>query len=518
MAGKIVDMSKIKQVLRLHDEGKSNREIARVLNINKETVNNYVKTLKEHPSDMEKLLTLDDPELERKFHEGNPAYTDKRFNEFSSLLPYLQKELERKHVTRRLLWEEYIKKYPGGYRFTQFCFHLKQNLVASSPTTVLWGTYNPAEKLYVDFAGDKLSYVDIQTGEIIKVEVFVACLPYTDYGFALCVPSQKSEDFIYAIRKCLEAIGGVPKILVTDNLKSAVVKSDRYEPEINKILEDMGNHYGFVTIPCQPRAPKQKALVENHVKLVYHNVYAKLRNQMFYSLEELNADVSEKMHEHNQTRMQQRPYSREEHFFATEKELLSKLRNEPFEVKLYSDLQVQSNCCVYLGRDKRYYSVPYKFIGKRARVIYTRSLVSIYVDGKKVAVHLRTEGFGYTIVREHMASNSQAVTSRSAQYYIDKAARISQDFCILLKAMFDRPGILPETQYKRCDGLFHLLHSSPLDDFNYAYRTALANGCFRFSFIEGLVKNAKVVRQTCKVIDNPVSKDHANIRGKDSFK
>mgnify|MGYP003586319212 CR=1 FL=1 len=518
MAGKIVDMSKIKQVLRLHDEGESNREIARMLNINKETVNNYVKTLKEHPSDKEKFLELDDPELERKLHEGNPAYTDERFNEFSSLLPYLQKELERKHVTRRLLWQEYIEKHPGGYRFTQFCFHLKQNLVASSPTTVLSGTYNPAEKLYVDFAGDKLSYVDTQTGEIIKAEVFVACLPYTDYGFALCVPSQKSEDFIYAIRKCFEAIGGVPKILVTDNLKSAVVKSDRYEPEINKILEDMGNHYGFVTIPCQPRAPKQKALVENHVKLVYHHVYAKLRNQMFYSLEDLNAAVSEKMHEHNQTRMQQRPYSREEHFLATEKELLCELRSEPFEVKMYSDLQVQSNCCVYLGRDKHYYSVPYEFIGKRARVIYTRSLVLIYVDGKKVAVHQRTEGFGYTIVSKHMASNSQAVTSRSAQYYIDKAARSSQDFCMLLKAMFDRPGILPETQYKRCDGLFHLLHASPIDDFNYACRIALVNGYFRFSFIEGLIKNAKAVRRTCEVVDNPVPKDHTNIRGKDSFK
>jgi|WetSurMetagenome_2_1015567.scaffolds.fasta_scaffold70201_3 hypothetical protein len=107
---------------------------------------------------------------------------------------------------------------------------------------------------------------------------------------------------------------------------------------------------------------------------------------------------------------------------------------------------------------------------KHARVIYTRSLVSIYVDGKKVAVHLRTERFGYTIVREHMASNSQAVTSRSAQYYIDKAARTSQNFCLLLKSIFDRSGILPETQYKRCDWLFHLLHSSPIDDFNYAYR------------------------------------------------
>ena len=128
MAGKIVDMSKIKQVLRLHDEGKSNREIARMWNINKETVNNYVKTLNEHPSEMEKLLELDDPELERKLHEGNPAYTDERFNEFSSLLPYLQKELGRKHAHAVCCGRSILKSIPKVTASRSFVFILNRIL------------------------------------------------------------------------------------------------------------------------------------------------------------------------------------------------------------------------------------------------------------------------------------------------------------------------------------------------------------------------------------------------------
>jgi transposase len=130
---------------------------------------------------------------------GSPAYVDKRFEDFSKRLPYLEKELTRKHVTRLRLWEEYITEYPCGYGYTQFCFHLNQHAAIQTPSTVLVNTYMAGEKCYIDFAGDPMQYTDMDTGEIIKVQTFVGCLPYTDYAFAICVPSQKSEDFIYAI-------------------------------------------------------------------------------------------------------------------------------------------------------------------------------------------------------------------------------------------------------------------------------------------------------------------------------
>lgn len=263
MAGTVKDMSLIKQVLQLKQLGESNRGISRKLSINKETVNNYIKTFQLNTWTYEELLAKEDPEVERLFHAGNPAYSDPRLADFLTRLPYFKEQLgnPKLHVTRQLLYEEYKHAYPDGYGKSQFYFHLQQNLVAQKDcVAMLADTYNPAEKLMVDFAGDKLSYVDTQTGEIIKVEVFVACMPYSDYTYVICVPSQKSEDFIFAIRMCLEHLGGVPPILTPDNLKSAVISNDRHEPKLNKALEDMGNHYHFVVLPCDPKAPTQKRL------------------------------------------------------------------------------------------------------------------------------------------------------------------------------------------------------------------------------------------------------------------
>src|SRR5215469_12576920 len=165
MAGKLVVMSKIKQLLRLHQSGVSNRKIAHELGMDKGTVCDYIRKFKRGGISMEALLLLDDPVLEGKFSAGTAAYPDKRFDDFKTLLPNLEKELGRKHVTRYLLWQEYLTQYPAGYRYTQFCFHLNQQLVARNPTAIL--THVAGEKLFVDFAGDTMEYVDIQTGEVI---------------------------------------------------------------------------------------------------------------------------------------------------------------------------------------------------------------------------------------------------------------------------------------------------------------------------------------------------------------
>lgn len=141
-------------------------------------------------------------------------------------------------------------------------------------STILTDLYVGGEKVFLDYTGDILGYVDRETGEIIKTQTFVASLPASNYGYILFVPSQRTEDFVYAISQYFKHIGGVPKILVPDNLKAAIVKSDRYEPSVNRILEDMANHYGCFILPTRPVHPKDKSLVEDHVKLVYQRVYA----------------------------------------------------------------------------------------------------------------------------------------------------------------------------------------------------------------------------------------------------
>jgi transposase len=370
-------------------DGYSNRAIAIALDMDKGTVNHYVNCASADSMELEALLSLDDPVLEHRLKGGHPAYPDKRFDAFKELLPYLESEMKRKHVTLKLLWEEYRLKNPDGYGLTQFRFHYNQNVMAQKPSTVVRDTYIAGEKLFIDFAGDTIGYVDRVTGERVKVQMFVACMAVSDYGFAMGVPTQKSEDFIHAIICCLKSLGGVPRILVPDNLKSAVTKTDPYEPVLNSILEDMANHYGCTVLPARPCHAKDKSPAEGLVKLVYSRVYAELRNDVFYSLEELNRAVSAKMLAHNRKRMQRLPYSREEHFLAVEKPALSPLPDTGFEIRSQTELKVGMNGFIYLGRDKHYYSVPHTYTGQKVKVIYTRTLVRIYCNGETVATHGR---------------------------------------------------------------------------------------------------------------------------------
>lgn len=507
-------MSQIKQLLRLHDQGKPIKFIARSLSMSKNTVKTYLARLASTLLATEDLLALEDPELESLMHSGNPAYKDERFAHFKDRLPYFTRELGRVGVTRHLLWQEYRSSLPDGYSYSQFCFHLSQHTGAAKPSMVLG--HRPGDKLYIDFAGSTISYTDRQTGELIKCQVFVACLPYSDYGFAMAVHSQKVAEFIYALVCCLKALGGVPQALVPDNLKSAVIKTDRYEPDINRALEDLANHYGATVVPARPVKPRDKALVENQVKLVYSRVYAKLRNQQFFDLASLNCAIAVKMDEHNQTRMQQKPWCRTERFLAEEKPLLSALPDQDFELKYYRMSKVAKNGHIYLGQDKHYYSVPYRHIGSRVKVIYTRSLVSIYGQGKRLAMHARDYTPGrYTTAEEHLCSAHQHYLDRSPAYYLRKARSGCGELYRLFELMFDQNDRYPEQLYNSCDGLLALQRKSDPSEFARACAIATRHGQYSYRFIRNLLANHMTGHKDTMQA-KPLPK-HSNVRGKDYY-
>jgi transposase len=197
MAGKVKSMSTIKQLLHLHLQGRKIKPIASILEMSKNTVKAYLKKVDADPLGIKSLLALDDLVLEARFHAGSPAYKDDRFDELKTQMDYYAKELSEVGVTRYLLWEEYSAQTINPYSYSQFCYHLQQHLLKLNPSMVL--THKPAEKLFIDFAGKKLSYVDAKTGEQIECQVFIACLPYSDYCFAMAVRSQKVGDFIHAL-------------------------------------------------------------------------------------------------------------------------------------------------------------------------------------------------------------------------------------------------------------------------------------------------------------------------------
>ena len=513
MAGKPKRMSQIKQLLKFHKQGKGKKEIARILCISKNTVKAYLEKLTLSKLGIDHLLSLEDPVLETKFHPGNPAYSDERFEELKLRLDYFLKELKRKGVTRKLLWEEYRSEFPQGYGLTQFCYHLSQHITASKPSMVL--QHKAAEKLFIDFAGKKLSYINRQTGELVECQVFVACLPYSDYSFVMAVRSQGIGDFLHALKCCLDELGGVSQVLVPDNLKSAITKADKYEPNVNRALEDFANHYGITVIPARARKPKDKALVENQVKLIYTRVYAKLRNEVFFDLDTLNRGIKEKVKGHNQTRMQQKPYSREECFLANEKHLLDPLPTEGFELKYYRQLKVAKNNHIYLGQDKHYYSVPYAHIGAKASVIYTRNMVYIYVAGKQVAVHQRNYSQGrYSTEKEHLCSHHQHYLDRSPDYYLEKAKQKGETFYGLIRQVFNQ-NRHPEQLYRTCDGYFNLQRSTDSDKFNRACAIALEHKNYSYHFLSNVIKNNMTDYQQTKSEQNLPK--HKNIRGKEYY-
>ncbi|MFU8844676.1 MAG: IS21 family transposase [Bacteroidales bacterium] len=503
-------MSQIKQLIHLHQQDKGKKEIARILGMSKNTVKAYLHKLSHCQQSIEDLLMLEDAELETKLHSGNPAYSDDRFEHFKHHLDYYVKELKRTGVTRKLLWEEYRLDHPEGYGLTQFCYHISQHMAAHNPSMVLH--HNPGEKLFADFAGKKLSYIDRQTAEVLVCQVFVACMPYSDYSFAMAVKTQNTGDFLYALSICLESLGGVPKVLVPDNLKSAIIKANKYEPGINQALEDFANHYGMAVIPTRSKKPKDKALVENQVKLIYNRVYAKLRNETFFDLDSLNQAIYIKVHNHNQTRMQQKPFSRQECFLASEKPLLSPLPVERFELKYYRQLKVAKNNHIYLGQDKHYYSVPYIHIGAAANVIYTRSMVYIYINRRQVAVHQRNyRPAGYSTQKDHLCSHHRHYLDRSPDYYIEKAKTKSEIFHRLIKAVFDQ-NRYPEQLYRTCEGYFNLQRNNDTEKFSKACMLALEYKNYSYHFLSNVIKNNTTDQSPTKSQKSLPA--HDNIRGR----
>ena len=516
MATQPISMNIIKQVLIRLSQKESIRSIATALHINKNTVSRYKAIAEADPMPVRELLALEDTVLNHRFNGGSPAYCDDRMEVLKKLLPDLEKELKKPHVTSRLLWEEYRRNHPDGYGLSQFRYHISQHIRAVMPSTLLKDLYQPGQKMLIDFAGDRLSYTDTETGEEVFVETYVAIMPFSGMTFITCVRSQGIEQFLMATVKALEFFGGVPRILVPDNLKSAVKKTDPYEPDLSTGMNDLANHYLCVAQPARVRKPKDKALVEDAVNKAYRHIYAPLRNKSFHSLEELNDAVAELVERYNQKRLTGCDYSRLECFLASEKPMLSPLPVAPFEFKRRATLKVAPNSFITFGSGRNSYSVPYRLIGQQVDVTFTATQVRVYHSGECVATHQRSyRRNDYTYVEEHLPPKSREYRAYSAEYFISKAGRISQEFKTIVEAIF--AGGQPEQVYFRTvQGFFSLQRNSDPALFRQACAIAVGHGNLRYKFVQALIKTqCEGFRENADGLTPPGN--HSNIRGKAAF-
>src|SRR5690554_2916 len=340
MAGQRINIMELKQLIKLKREGLSNRKVASLLDVSRNTVNEYIRFFRTHKLNLLELSELDEQSLLDLFPSSSEI-EQHRYNTLSEQFVYYSQELKKPGCTLRALWISYLEKHPDGYQYSRFCHHFSdwQEKIKISGKL----THKAGEKLFIDFTGKKLSYILKETGETKEVNVFVAILPASGYTFFSATHTQSQEDVIDALKKCFEFIGGVPLAIVPDNLKAAVTKAHKYEPTINKTLKDFALHYGCVIAPTRTYSPKDKALVEGAVKLVYQRVFYPLNQCTFFSLEELNKELLIWNEKYNDYKFSQRPQSRREEFLCIEKPLLQNLCREPYIIRHHKSLTVQKD-------------------------------------------------------------------------------------------------------------------------------------------------------------------------------
>ena len=258
-------MRHIRRIIRLHvTSGLSVRLISRALNVPPSTVSDYIRRYRAGDLDLAGIADLSDaqvyaalfPEKAKEHLSGKPL------PDFA----LIHRELRRQHVTRQLLWEEYRAQHPEGYGYTQFCELYRQ--WSQKISVSMRQVHRAGEKMFVDYSGLTMEIIDPGTGEVSRAEILVVCLGASGYTYAEASMSQKKENFLASHRRAFEFFGGVPEVIVPDNLKSAVTNADWYDPDLNESYKDMAEHYGAVILPARPGRPKDKAKVELSVKLV----------------------------------------------------------------------------------------------------------------------------------------------------------------------------------------------------------------------------------------------------------
>jgi len=515
MANKKTDMSKVRKTIILYHQRRDKSFISRYLQISRTTVQKYINLFKVLNLDIEKFNQKSDAELEQIFSTNNQPGLSPKLQVVYDFFPYMEKELKRTGVTKQLMWEEYFAQNPDGLRSSQFMDRYMKWTKKMNP--VMHMEHKAGDKLFIDYAGKKLSVVDKDTGELTDVEFFVAILGSSQYTYAEASPTQQKEDFISSVENALHFYGGVPAAIVPDNLKSAVKKSNKYEPTVNETFLDFAEHYGTAVLPARAYKPRDKSLVEGAVRILYQRIYTALRNRVFYSIEALNAAIWDELDVHNNKKLTGRHISRLQMFNDIEKDVLAQLPGQRYEIKYQCTATVGQNGHVQLGKDKHYYSVPYLYIRKKVKLLFTSATVEIYHKYNRVAVHKRSlKPYNYTTQTEHLASTHQFMTEWTPQRFIDWGASIDEHVKEFITRLLEQ-RLHPEQAYKSCLGVLSFAKKVGNERLTAACKRALDFNIFNYRIIETILqKGLDTIRehQETDMLQLPF---HTNIRGNNYY-
>lgn len=482
-----VSMKKLKEVYRLKFElGYSHRVIAESLAISPSTVSDYVKLFILAGLSWYQVKELSLDALERAIyrHPQNPHTRPKPNYE------KIHAELKRKGVTLQLLWKEYKDQHPDGFGYTHFCVEYQRFSRNLAP--IMRFNHKAGEHCFVDYAGVTLEWIEPTTGEIHTAEIFVGALGASHLIYCEATASQSLPDFLASHVRMFNYYGGVPEKLVPDNLRAAVIKSHRYDPDLNPNYTLLAEHYGIAILPARVREPTDKSKAEVAVQCVEREILAVLRHRTFTSLSEINAAIQPLLEKLNHRSMQKIQRSRYQQFVELEQAALKPLPAYPFEYKAHKLATVHLDYHVEI--DKHYYSVPYHYIHKKVDVYLSENTIEIFYQGERIALHQHSsqKRYKFTTLEEHMPPNHKAFRNELNDAEVDKLlAWASSLDTIVLECVkkFFLMRVFPQQAIRAVLGLKRLHRQYGHKLFVSACQQALTQQRYRCQFIEEILKH-----------------------------
>ncbi len=502
-------MRKIREVLRLHSLGLTQREIARSCSVGQSTVSEYLKAAEAAGLRWADIADWSQDRLEKALLPSQPAVKDRTqlpLPDFAAVHAELQ---THKHLTLQLVWEEYRATHAEGYRYSRFC-ELYQRW-RRRQEVVMRQEHRAGEKLFVDYAGDTIAVQDPEGGPARQAQLFVAVLGASNYTFAEATWTQGLPDWIGSHIRAFEFFAGVPEIVVPDNLKSGVTRPCRYEPGVNITYEEMAQHYGVAVVPARVRKPRDKAKVENGVLVVERWIVAALRKRAFFSLGEVNQAIAELLLRLNQRGFRKREGTRQSLFQSLDQPALKPLPVERYQYGEWKTARVNIDHHVEL--DKHWYSVPHQLTQCQVEIRATPTTVEIFHRGVRVASHARSRAeYKHTTIHEHRPKAHQRHQEWPPSRVVEWCGAVGPATAQVAERILGS-NRHPEQGYRSCLGIVRLGENYPHERVEAAARRALALNVCTYRSLKAILENHLDGQEPETASAPPPPIDHPNLRG-----
>jgi len=498
-------MRKIREILRLRAAGRSQREIAASIGIGQSTVGDCLTRARR--AGIDAASELDDAALERALYPPKPELpaASRGWPDWA----YVHRELRKKSVTLFLLWEEYKATHPDGFQYSWFCEHYRA--FAAKVDVVMRQSHRAGETTFVDYAGQTVPVTDRTTGEVREAQVFVAVLGASNYSFAEATWTQGLPDWIGSHQRAFAFFGGVTEILVPDNLKSGVTRAHRYEPDLNPTYAEMAAHYGVAILPTRVRKPRDKAKVEVAVQVVERWILARLRNQVFFSLEELNRAIAALLPMLNERPFKKLPGCRRELYEQLDRPALKPLPAQRYGFATWKKARV--NIDYHIEVERHYYSVPYQLVRVEVEARLSAHTVEIFHRGQRVASHRRSSQPGrHTTIASHMPRPHREYAEWTPRRLVEWALKTGPATGELIGEILTRRRH-PQQGFRSCLGILRLGKSYGEARLEAACRRALHIGAASYKSIESILKHKLDQKPLPEPAQPALAIDHDNVRG-----